>query len=301
MGWGISSLGILLVAGSLALGSGWAAAGLSFGTGLALAGFVLLLERHLLQAVGEALEEGAAPLVERLERLESLQEMQDRISADRTESDFALAKAVRQRPTFENVAAMLERAQEQCLFEDIRLRGGIKTQTLISLAWENFEAVLYKNYPDFDPDVLDENPEFREHILIRCFPEAQDGPSVASEWWPTQSLEEGWRDFLDACEKMQVSTADLNIGHLIEALASSYVTMAEGRRSPANHPERLQGSLIMLVNPEWAITTAGLESRKMSLCLPHHLALVGNCPEGHDDSHWQEALTYTKQVADVWE
>lgn len=297
LGWGIASAGILVVAVSLFLGAGWADAGLSLGSGLALAGFVLLLERHLLQAVGAAIEESAAPLVERLNRIENLQEMQDRLTADRAESDLALTEEVRNRPTFENVASMLERAQELRLFDDIHLRGVSGSETLVGLTWEDFESYLYDAYPDFDPSVLEENPHFQQHILIRCIPTTHDGPSASSEWWPTQTLEEAWKAFLDACEKEQVPTTDINLGLVFEQLASSYSAMTAARRSASGHPDRLQGSLVMIANSEWAITTAGLESRKGDLCLPTQHPKDSECPEGHDDSLWQEALVYAAQFA----
>lgn len=61
LGWGIIIMGTFFVGGSLWGDPTLANVGLSFGTGLALAGVVLLLERHLLSKVGEAFDKKTAP------------------------------------------------------------------------------------------------------------------------------------------------------------------------------------------------------------------------------------------------
>ena len=248
----------------------------------------------MLRRVGEAFDESTAPLEERLEHLESLQDLQDRMTADRAASDLLLVQTVKERPTFEATAKLLERAQDQQLFQDLKLKGGTKRETLISLTWQNFVGFLYENFPDFDPSVLEENPQLEPHIEIRYVPVVAQGSSAASEWWPTQSREEAWKSFLDACESEGIPTTDINMRAVFESLASSYGAMIEARRSPEDDPQRLQGNLILLVNAEWALTSAGLESRISGECLQPQSDLNEGCPEGHDRRLWKEAAAYAE-------
>ena len=296
--WGIILVGLLAVAASLRGEANAAEAGISVGTGLALAGFVWLMERHLLREVDEVFDEHTAPLRRRVEHLETLQDLQDAITADREALDSTLTATVRERPDFESTAELLERAQDQQLFGDLRLRGGGDPEILISLTWENFAGFLHENYPDFDPDVLEENPHFNQHIMIRAVSSIGEEPSAASEWWPTQSVEQAWKDFLDSCERGATPTTDIDIRSVFEALAASYWAMIDARRSPLGDPRRLQGRLVLLVNEQWAITTAGLESRMGDYCARPPLGNDEHCPKGHDGELWQEAIFYARLLDD---
>lgn len=206
-------------------------------------------------------------------------------------------EAVRERPTFEATAELLERAENQRLFEDLILWGGTERDTLIGLTWRNFAGHLHDNYPDFDPSVLEENPHFELHIEIRYVPAVAGGRSAASEWWPSQPRDEAWKSFLDVCEREGIPTTDIDVRIVFESLASSYGAMVAARRSPAEDPRRLQGSLILLVNAEWAITSAGLESRIGTQCLRPDVDLGEDCPDGHDQQLWQEAAAYAELVS----
>lgn len=59
-------------------------------------------------------------------------------------------------------------------------------------------------------------------------------------------------------------------------------------------PQKLHGQLRLLVNDEWAITDAGLESRLSNYCSES----LGegregeNRPDGHDANLWDEAVFY---------
>ena len=299
--------GLLALVGILLSAKLWAEAGISIGTGFVMAGVVFVLEPRFVRDIGEAagkaateavderVDERTAELTERIEHLESLRELQDRITADRQSAAAALLAKVREQPDFESTAELLEKAHDQHLFSDLKLRTGSDRGTLMSMTWESAspdvlraldEFVMSEEYEYIDPDFL-----IGDHILFHVFSLTEEASLVRSSWPPTQTLTEAWNTFLDACGHQGVPTKfDMSV--VFEALTASYGAMSDSRENPSGDPRRLQGRLVLLVNDEWAITDAGLESRLANYCSQSCPDEGEHCPAGHDEQLWQEAVFY---------
>ena len=304
--WGIGlvATGVFAVVVSLLGEASWADAGTSIGTGFVIAGFVFVLEPRLVRDVSEAAGSVATQIVDastaeiraRVERLENLGELQDRVAEDRGAATSDLVDRVREQPDFESTVDLLESAEDLRLFSDLRLRSGSDPRMLMSLAWEPSMSDVEKKYPDCDPDFFVDNPQFRDHILIGAILPTEEVPVAESQWFSEQSLEDAWKEFLDACEREDVPTRDFELALVFQLLAESYETMLDSRRSPPSNPGRLRGRLILLINSEWAITEAGMESRIGGFCSESCPDGVEHCPTGHDESLWKEAVFYARLV-----
>ena len=307
--------GLLTLVGILWSTKLWAEAGIGIGTGFVMAGVVFVLEPRFVRDIGEAIkpttistatdvatkvvDERAAELTERIEHLESLRELQGRITANRQSAESVLLDKVREQPDFESTAELLEKAQAQRLFSDLKLRTGSDRETLMSLTWESAspdvlralaEFVMSEEYEYIDPDLL-----IGDHILFRVFSVIGEAYSASSPWSPTQTLTEAWNVFLNACDREGVPATSIDLVIVFEALAASYEAMIDSRRSPSG-PRKLQGRLILLVNDEWAITDAGLESRVASYSSQSCPEEGERSPAGHDEQLWQEAVSYWSVV-----
>lgn len=300
VGIGIFVLGLLVLGASRWYGTTWAEVGASFGTGLLLAGFVLWLEPRLVREVSETagsvattaadrtatevaqriVEENTAEIRERIDQLESLRDLQQRVEAERHAAASGLMDKVRERPDFDSTVELLVEAREKALFsERIHLRCGSNQDFLMYLYIGDHLVFL----------ALGEDPieDGQGPIEITVYSPTDTFPSAESYWWAGEPVEEAWNSLLDACERKSVPIEGIDLTDVFESLAASYGAMIEARRSPAGDPRRLQGKLRFLVNDEWAMTTAGLESR-----LSTHSFTLEVCPEGHDTSQWEEAVYY---------
>ena len=213
------------------------------------------------------------------------------------ESD--LIDKVRRQPDFRSTAELLSRAQDRSLFEDLMLRSGHDWEILITLAWVEDDPYGRVEYQELDLDYPDpdELQLFEEHIIFEAV--SMTGvATVQSYWFPEETWEQVWDSLSVACEREGVPTAQIELSVVFDALADSYRAMIDSRRSPPTDPRRLRGRLRLLVNDEWAITTAGLESRVSHGCLqtPDEGA---DCPSGHRERLWQEAVYYAHRIIEA--
>ena len=308
--WGsvLIGTGLLALAGSLLRAMSWAEAGISIGTGLVMAGVVFVLEPRFVRDIGEVagkaairvvderVDERTAELTERVEHLESLRALQDRVTANRQSAESALLDKVREQPDFESTAELLEKAQDQRLFSDLRLRTGSDRETLMSMTWERASPDVLRALDEFamseEYEYLDADLLIGDHILLHVFSLTGEASSARSPWSPTQTMTEAWNAFLDACGREGVPATSIDLVTVFEALAASYEAMIDSRRSPPGDPRKIQGRLILLVNDEWAITDAGLESRVASYSSQSCPEEGERSPAGHDEQLWQEAVSY---------
>ena len=269
--WGVAliAMGVLVLLVSLLGAPMLADAGMSLSTGLMVAGFVLALEPRLVRDIGEAAgaaaastatqvatkiaDERTAGLRERVEHLENLRELQSNIAADRQTAASRLIEKMREDPDFESTAELLEKAHDQHLFRDIRLRSGSDRETLMSLTWTPGYRPSPLELTDPDWSTLELQEFHLDNIELSAI-SATGEDSAVSHWSPGESVGEAWNNFLDACERDGAVPTKFDLAAMFDALATSYGAMIEARRSPADDPRRLHGRLRMLINDEWAIT-----------------------------------------------
>ena len=253
----------------------------SLGTGVLLAGFLLWLEPRLMRKVGETtqriVDEGTAGLRERIAKLETLREA--------AASD--LMDKVRERPDFDTTWELLTDADNRNLFsEDFKVRSGGNREILMEIAISDWPRIM--------DELMEPTPLDKFYIDIFAVSATEEAPVVASRWWRSESIDEAVVRFWDACQSKEVLTEEIDLAAVFQELTASYGAMIEARRSLPDTPQKLHGQLRLLVNDEWAITDAGLESRLNSYCL-ESFGEGGegeNRPDGHDANLWDEAIFY---------
>ncbi len=77
----------------------------------------------------------------------------------------------------------------------------------------------------------------------------QDAAEIASE------LEKG-------LERVNQPLQDFSLGYALQQLATSVEMATQARAATVDEPVRLRGTLALLINDDWAITSFGLESVK---------------------------------------
>ena len=244
-------------------------------------------DRKATEVAQRIVEESTAEIRERIEQLETLRERQQRVEAKRHAATSQLIDKVREQPDFDSTLALLAEARMKDLFSPhFSLRCGSNQNLLMDLRIDERLLPLIAT-----GELIDE-----DQICIEITVHSPTGtlPSAESYWWGGESIEEAWNGFLDACESKAVPMEGIGLTDVFAALAASYGVMIDARRSPVGDPMRLQGELRLLVNDEWVITSAGLESRLSNDRFEGTPAMPPNedCPNGHDKSLWAEAVFY---------
>ena len=242
-------------------------------------------DRKATEVAQRIVEEGTAENRERSEQLETLREVQQSVEAERHAAASELMDKVREQPDFDSTFALLEDAFMKNLFshQDLRLRCGSNQGLLMDVRIDDLLLPLMV--------MEDLIPLERLCLEIAVHSPTATLPSAKSSWCSGESIKDAWNSFLDACEREAVPMEGIGLTDVFAALASSYGVMTEARRSPGGDPMRLQGQLRLLVNDEWVITTAGLESRLSNDCFDA-IPFDEDCPNGHDQSLWTEAVFY---------
>ena len=241
-------------------------------------------DRKATEAAQRIVEEGTAEIRERIEQLDTLREVQQRVESERRAAASQLMNTVREQPDFDSTFALLEEALMKDLFSrDLRLRCGSNQGLLMDVRIDDrlLPLIAMEDLIPLDSLCLE----------IAVHSPTDTLPSAKSWWCIGESIKEAWNSFLDACEREAVPMEGIGLTDVFSALASSYGVMIEARRSPVGDPMRLQGTLRLLVNDEWVITTAGLESRLSNDCFDA-IPFDESCAKGHDKSLWTEAVFY---------
>ena len=283
--WGIvlcAAIGLALVVFAICqLDANVAEVVASLGTGFFLAGFLLWLEPRLMRKVGETtqriVDEGTAGLRERIAKLESLREA--------AASD--LMGKVREDPDFDSTWELLAEADKRNLFsEDFKVRSGGNREILMEIAISDWPRIM--------DELMEPIQMGQVYIDILAVSAIEEAHVVATQWWSGESFDDAVNRFWDECQSKEVLTEDIDLAAVFQSLAASYGAMIEARRSLPDAPQKLHGQLRLLVNDEWAITDAGLESRLSNYCL-ESFGEGGegeNRPDGHDANLWDEAVFY---------
>jgi hypothetical protein len=237
------------------------------GTAIGLVVVLVLLERGVFvhvaavarEAAAETVERETAELRNRVVRLENLDEAQaqqrDRRRQAATE---AVQMLLDQELSAASVGELLTYAYDDRLFGEGRFR--VRTSPspdchllyLLPLEAKNRVAAVWLDFEPFDwGDTVEvggrpiPTPKRRDTTVMWIHDE--DAAEIASE------LEAG-------LERMNVPTHGFSLEYALRRLARSVEVVRGSRRAEAGDPLRLKGTLELLINDDWAITSFGLES-----------------------------------------
>ena len=338
--WGIVLVSVGIVLEVLALvgwGKGrWADVYVSVGARAMLAGFVMFLEPRLVRDVGRATSKATADLVarkvteaaahevetrtrefdERLSRVESLRDVQDRVRRERDREATRLADRLRGVPDYQDVFDLLSDADSRGLFARLWLRCGPDQSLLLNfkraeltrgdgvyLGWRIFVTLAKTTVRPVLPAGVLERPDVFMELVVN------------SEWRPNESFEDAYRRFDEAWERANRSRGSIDFDSAISSLIKSYETAVDSRSSDGDDSVRLIGRLTLLANDQWAITAEGSGLGVPGPVFERHRleGLLGgfaydrwplaaedgtrviSCPEGYDPSLWEDALFYAER------
>ena len=267
--WGIA---ILLVGVALVL-LGWLWEGtwedvfIEVGAAAGVGGIVLLFKPRLMRQVREGAKEEAATtaeavaasrteaLEERLVRLESISDIQAGEQDRQQEEANRLIAAISETPSYDSVYELLAEAEEQRLFLDgvfVRINEAMGTP-LVKLS-------------RFIVEPRDRRYETVElvSLMFHTFKQQsyQEREQSRILWSSDKQFPELVQDILRMHVRLNMPTEGLDLEESFQNLQRSYQLMIDARLSPLTSQRRLQGSLIFLINDEWALTSAGLEATR---------------------------------------
>lgn len=296
--WGWVGALAMLVVTSAALGV-WLGVGfkapfsgllVSFSAGLFLLMAGFLLEPNLSRIVDRSVTEAVEQRMAGLEQLEALQAEQ---RAEFRATPTRLASRLRAAPDLEAVVETLQFADQLGLFDPhfFRVRA-----TDVA---EGPELYLHVHEHESGPQLLiDFGSVFlgsRAPSEWHPFDDPLDASPSGLSWSPAMSVSE----LLDKLESRWrrlnvVAGGQFSFAHALEMLAFSLESAFAARwPDPAGAP-RLDGTLVVLVNDEWAVSTRGLcsldgEHRFGFRELP---SAGSECPTGCDEQLWDDAVAY---------
>ena len=146
--------------------------------------------------------------------------------------------------------------------------------------WLGFRSVLYGHT---DPSQWDmwEGPPM--------------GNPVGIEWSETQSTAEIMRLLeVDLLASEIESRSEFSFAHALRMLADSLEASFAVRTADSESGSMIRGTVVCVINDDWAITTYGLESLRADCGYPLEETVPDDspCPSGHSNSLWEEALAY---------
>ena len=314
--WGIAILlvGVVLVLLGYLWEGTWEDVFIEVGAAAGVGGIVLLFKPRLMRQVGERAAETATTtaeaittsrteaLEERLVRLESISDIQAGEQDRQQEEANRLITAVSEMPSYDSVFELLTEAAEQRLFLDgVFVRTNERTRIPL-LQMSRF--------------VVD--PRDRRHetvqlvsLLFHTFEDQSYAEKQISQvsWSSDMQFADLVQEILRMHVRLNMPTESLDLEESFQHLQRSYQLMIGARLSPPTSHQRLQGSLIFLINDEWALTSAGLEATQshhiysssrdiqpgISNKMPGYKIAVDHdspCPDDCQSDLWTEAKFY---------
>jgi low affinity Fe/Cu permease len=268
-----TAAGLGLLAGGLWAGGFHKAATsdvlIDVGTAVGLLLVIVLLQRRMLvqvalvarQTAEEAVERDTSGLRDRVVRLENLDEAQTQERERRRQaSTEPVRKLLNDELSAQVVGQVLAYAYGERLLDPERFR--VRTSAspdchvlyFLALKAANGVPVLWLDFEPFEwgDDTFQLQggetlrlPQGRDTTVIWIYD--QDAAEIAS------GLEKG-------LERVNRPAHDFSLRYTLQQLAKSVEVASRARAALVGDPARLRGTLALLVNDDWAITSFGLES-----------------------------------------
>lgn len=249
------------------------------------------LARRIRDSARDVVREETEPLAQRILSLEELAEEQVRQRRDVRDEVAAIARRLRSQPTRNVVVDAFCKADELGLFDPhffrVRTATDIDSPELFfylerivdSRLWLGFRSVLYGT----DPSQWDmgDGPPMRDPVGI--------------EWNEIQSTADIMRSLeVDLLASGIEYRSEFSFAHALRMLAASLEASFAVRAGDSESGPRIRGTIVCMINDDWAITTHGLESLRSGCSYPLEEKVPddSSCPSGHSSSLWEEALAY---------
>lgn len=241
---------------------------IEIGAGLGLIAFIVMAERNLVgqirnvaeSAATEAAEKTTADLEQRVSvRLENLE---DELAAERQkrreQEQDAVARVLGGEVTAESVGRILHEGFENNLFDSgFRVRtsddpdGHVLYIDAVSNA--SVDAVFF----DFESFGYYGDAAAYEYGVGPAEPVRTES---LAKWTNEREAHLVALELEKALERLNKPLRGFSLAYAIQRIAESYLAMKQARRTPDQSPLRLEGTLQLLINDQWALTSYGLES-----------------------------------------
>lgn len=328
-GWGLGLFAVGLtmeVGGLMNWGGGrWPDMLVSVGAGSLLAGFVMYLEPRLARDVGliasresaniakskaaevasEIANERAQELSDRLSKIESVKDIQDRVQMKRKDDATILSERLSGVPEYSDIDAIITDALSKDMFEELWLQCSTDRTLLLRFTrLDPWAGPREYSKPRLFVTLGRTTTRKLLPVGVREDPSVFVEDLVTTQWWADESFEDFYNNFVEDCIQANQSPQGIEFNFAFSSLAASYEVMTSSRNSPANDPLRLSAPLTYLVNDQWAITNTGFGTHALEGLLSGHkydswpIAAedeAGSLPEQYDEYLWEQALFYAER------
>ena len=307
--WGIA---ILLVGVVLALlgylwEGTWEDVFIEVGAAAGVGGIVLLFKPRLMRQVDERATRAGAiaaediastkteAFEERLVKLESIRDIQENERDRLQEETDRIIAAVGSDASVSNLIESLDHASKQGLFAE-----SIFIKTSDDLGQPLFQ--VSRGIDSIEPEVI-------SMLSFDIFAggatyEELEGATV--RWLDGTGFEGFVREVYSAFTRANLPLDKLSLERCVLHIQESHRLMVEARQAPEGSRKRLNGKLMLLINDEWALTSAGLEGIESDHFFQWELTTGprlyiplnedGECPSGCQDHLWEEAKYYALRM-----
>lgn len=311
--WGIAILlaGVLLVLFGWLWEGTWEDVFIEVGAAAGVGGIVLLFKPRLMRQVREEAKEEAVTtataivttatdeLTSRVVRLENIGDVQANVQERLQEEAEQAISATAAEISYDNIERQLMVASQQSLFSDRILvkTSRVRGHPLMGIQWD---------------DTFD-TPGNEIWLTIWCLYLVEDEGESFQEidddeiaWQPEEDVSSLIQSIVLKYRQLGLPEDDLATRLLFDHLQDSYRLMVTAQQEPPRGGRRVSGKLVFLINAEWVLTDRGLESINTDHFFrwgqkygPNAHILLDtdrSCPEGCQESLWEEALYYTARL-----
>jgi hypothetical protein len=242
----------------------WSAVFIEIGVAIGLLSVLVFLERRVVRRVAESAartetERVAADLRGRIERLEDLDAAQEEKRSEQRRLAKARADAIRSGDISPSTIGdlLVEAVRDRLVDADdfhVRTSNEPDCPVLYMLPFVDPERVIAV-YLDFEPFQISTEP-----ILLHGEPVPVPEKTDSTVMWVDEGAAEIGAELQSGLERRNEPPHGFGFGHSLEMLLRSIEVMRDARMASAGSPRRFDGSLRVLINDDWAYTSAGLEA-----------------------------------------
>ena len=308
-------IGILLLVVGLYIGqwssSSWSNVAVALGSATLLLAIGVVVEPRIVRRISKATEEVATAAAEfatqdlsqRVTRLEDISSEQAKGRQQRQDEFDSVLSSLRESVTLESLGQALLTAHNYRLLNHghfcVRTNSNAESPELYFLPLIDPKKVLFI-WLSFSP--MDRLISLEVGDELMNIPQNKDGIVL---WRRNQSaghVASRLEDELIILNSPLVSefSFEYALGRTIESIE----IMFESRTAPHDSPYKLKGSLTVLINDEWVLTSRGLEAVHLPITFDvdelSEMSSDSECPQGASTELWREALHYATRRRTHW-
>ena len=308
-------IGILLLVVGLYVGqwssSSWSNVAIALGSATLLFAIGVVVEPLIVRRIGKATEAVATAAAElatqdlsqRVTRLEDISSEQDKGRQQRQNEFNSVLASLRESVTVESLGQALVTAHRYRLLNHghfcVRTNSNSESPELYFLALRDPKKIVFI-WLSFSPmDTLVPVDVGNELMNV---PANEDGIVL---WGRDESAGQVASRLEEELIVLNSPlTSEFSFEYALERMIKSIEIMFESRTAPRNSPYKLKGSLNVLINDEWALTSRGLEAVHLLVTFGvdelSRMDSESECPPGASPELWIEALHYVLQRRSHW-